>query len=203
MNKTTKIVMTVVLAIIIIAVVAIVVVLGTNSKDNKTNLPKVESNEDLVEIVDKVYEKNTVELYGTIASMPIDLTDEASVKSITGLENGDKLEFAVVSEPMISSQAYSLVIAKVKDGVNADEVAKAMFDGINPRKWICVSAEKVYATSSGNIVFLVMTEKEKAQGVYESFKSLAGEVKQEYEKDVEDGELPPDTDNEVKVLLPE
>ena len=168
MNKTTKIVMTVVLAIIIIAVVAIVVVLGTNSKDNKTNLPKVESNEDLVEIVDKVYEKNTVELYGTIASMPIDLTDEASVKSITGLENGDKLEFAVVSEPMISSQAYSLVIAKVKDGVNADEVAKAMFDGINPRKWIC-----------------------------------AGEVKQEYEKDVEDGELPPDTDNEVKVLLPE
>ena len=203
MNKTTKIVMTVVLAIIIIAVVAIVVVLGTNSRDNKTNLPKVESNEDLVEIVDKVYEKNTVELYGTIASMPIDLTDEASVKSITGLENGDKLEFAVVSEPMISSQAYSLVIAKVKDGVNADEVAKAMFDGINPRKWICVSAEKVYATSSGNIVFLVMTEKEKAQGVYESFKSLAGEVKQEYEKDVEDGELPPDTDNEVKVLLPE
>lgn len=203
MNKTTKIVMTVVLAIIIIAVVAIVVVLGTNSKDNKTNLPKVESNEDLVEIVDKVYEKNTLELYGTIASMPIDLTDEASVKSITGLENGDKLEFAVVSEPMISSQAYSLVIAKVKDGVNADEVAKAMFDGINPRKWICVSAEKVYATSSGNIVFLVMTEKEKAQGVYESFKSLAGEVKQEYEKDVEDGELPPDTDNEVKVLLPE
>ncbi len=203
MNKTTKIVMTVVLAIIIIAVVAIVVVLGTNSKDNKTNLPKVESNEDLVEIVDKVYEKNTVELYGTISSMPIDLTDEASVKSITGLENGDKLEFAVVSEPMISSQAYSLVIAKVKDGVNADEVAKAMFDGINPRKWICVSAEKVYATSSGNIVFLVMTEKEKAQGVYESFKSLAGEVKQEYEKDVEDGELPPDTDNEVKVLLPE
>lgn len=203
MSKTTKIIMTVFIVVAVIAVIAVIAVVGMNSGNGKTNLPQVASNEDLVDLVDKVYENNTVELYDTITSMPIDLTDEASVKSFTGLDNGENLEYAIVSEPMINAQAYSLVMAKVKDGVNANEVAKAMFDGINPRKWICVSAEKVLATNSGNIVFLVMTESERAQGIYDSFKNLAGTVGKEYDQTVEDGELPPDTDGGFAIPLPQ
>ena len=203
MSKTTKIIMTVFIVVAVIAVIAVIAVVGMNSGNGKTNLPQVASNEDLVDLVDKVYENNTVELYDTITSMPIDLTDETSVKSFTGLENGENLEYAIVSEPMINAQAYSLVMAKVKDGVNANEVAKAMFDGINPRKWICVSAEKVLATNSGNIVFLVMTESERAQGIYDSFKNLAGTVGKEYDQTVEDGELPPDTDGGFAIPLPQ
>ncbi len=203
MSKTTKIIMTVFIVVAVIAVIAVIAVVGMNSGNGKTNLPQVASNEDLVDLVDKVYENNTVELYDTITSMPIDLTDEASVKSFTGLDNGENLEYAIVSEPMINAQAYSLVMAKVKDGVNANEVAKAMFDGINPRKWICVSAEKVLATNSGNIVFLVMTESERAQGIYDSFKNLAGTVGKEYDQTFEDGELPPDTDGGFAIPLPQ
>lgn len=203
MSKTTKIIMTVFIVVAVIAVIAVIAVVGMNSGNGKTNLPQVASDEDLVDLVDKVYENNTVELYDTITSMPIDLTDEASVKSFTGLDNGENLEYAIVSEPMINAQAYSLVMAKVKDGVNANEVAKAMFDGINPRKWICVSAEKVLATNSGNIVFLVMTESERAQGIYDSFKNLAGTVGKEYDQTVEDGELPPDTDGGFAIPLPQ
>ena len=203
MSRTTKIIMTVFIVVAVIVVVAVIAVVGMNSGNGKTNLPQVASNEDLVDLVDKVYENNTVELYDTITSMPIDLTDDASVKSFTGLENGENLEYAIVSEPMINAQAYSLVMAKVKDGVNANEVAKAMFDGINPRKWICVSAEKVLATNSGNIVFLVMTESERAQGIYDSFKNLAGTVGKEYDRTVEDGELPPDTDDGFAIPLPQ
>ena len=203
MSRTTKIIMTVFIVVAVIAVIAVIAVVGMNSGNGKTNLPQVASNEDLVDLVDKVYENNTVELYDTITSMPIDLTDDASVKSFTGLDNGENLEYAIVSEPMINAQAYSLVMAKVKDGVNANEVAKAMFDGINPRKWICVSAEKVLATNSGNIVFLVMTESERAQGIYDSFKNLAGTVGKEYDRTVEDGELPPDTDDGFAIPLPQ
>ena len=203
MSRTTKIIMTVFIVVAVIVVVAVIAVVGMNSGNGKTNLPQVASNEDLVDLVDKVYENSTVELYDTITSMPIDLTDDASVKSFTGLDNGENLEYAIVSEPMINAQAYSLVMAKVKDGVNANEVAKAMFDGINPRKWICVSAEKVLATNSGNIVFLVMTESERAQGIYDSFKNLAGTVGKEYDRTVEDGELPPDTDDGFAIPLPQ
>ena len=72
-----------------------------------------------------------------------------------------------------------------------------MFEKVDPRKWICVSAEKVCATSSGNVVFLVMTEKENTEKIYDAFKEIAESVGKEYSKDIEDGELPEDTDTPV------
>ena len=71
---------------------------------------------------------------------------------------------------------------EVKDGVDANSIAKEMLDKVNPIKWICVGAEKVYATSSGDVVCLVMASEEWAKPIYESFKSLAGTIGQEYER---------------------
>lgn len=190
MNKLTKIIIVAVVIIAIIAVVAIVLT-KQNSKES-TNLPEITSQEDLENLVNQIYENADQELYNTF-TMPIDLSDTNSVKSYTGLDNGDNLEYAVVSEPMINAQAYSLVVAKVKAGVNANEVAKTMSDNVDTRKWICVSAEKLYATNSGNVVFLIMTNEEMATSVYNSFKTIAGTVGKEYEKTAQEDELPSDT----------
>ncbi len=186
MNKTTQII---IISILAIAIIAVLVIVTTNNESS--NLLEVSSAQDLTKMVDKVYDGVTVELYNT-ETREIDLTDDTSVNSYTGLENGENLEFAVVSEPMVNAQAYSLVMAKVKDGVNANEVAKAMSEGVNTRKWICVSAEKLYATNSGNIVFLVMTDEDKATDIYNSFKKLTGKVGELYEKTEQEEELPPD-----------
>lgn len=91
---------------------------------------------------------------------------------------------------MMSSQAYSLVLVKVKDGVDADKIAKSMSEQIDIRKWICVSAEKLYATSSGDVVCLVMSSEERAKPIYEKFKKLAGTIGEEYIKTEEPSELP-------------
>ena len=192
MNKNTKIIIGVVIAIIIIAVIAVVLMMNkTTIGIDKTTLA-VNSVEELTSLVDTIYEGVTVDLYNT-QTLEIDLTDETSVKSYTGLENGEDIEYAVVSEPMISSQAHSLVLLKVKDGVNANEIARKMSEGINPRKWICVSAKNLYATNSGNIVFLVMTENTQATtSIYESFKNIAGDTGEVYEKTIEDEPLPED-----------
>ena len=189
MNKLTSII--VVIAIVVVAVVGVIFFTKQNSKSS-TNLSEINSQEDIENLVNQIYENVDQELYNTVI-MPIDLSDENSVKSFTGLDNGSKLEYAVASEPMINAQAYSLVVAKVKDGVNADEVAKTMSENIDTRKWICVSAEKLYATNSGNVVFLIMTNEEMATSVYNSFKALAGTVGKEYEKAEQEAELPPDT----------
>ena len=125
-------------------------------------------------------------------SQILDITNNDSVKYITGLENGTNFEYVVVSEPLMSSQAYSLVLAKVKSGINADEIAKQMSENIDTRKWICVEAEKLYATSSGDIVFLVMSNEGIAKPIYERFKSLAGNINQVYEKTAEEIDLPPE-----------
>ena len=39
--------------------------------------------------------------------------------SYTGLSSNENIDAVVVSEPMIGSQAYSLVLVKVKDGQDA------------------------------------------------------------------------------------
>ena len=87
-------------------------------------------------------------------------------------------------------------------------MAKTMNENIDTRKWICVTAEKVYTTTSGNVICLVMSNEETAKAVYENFKTLAGTVGEEYERTEEEPELPEDMlyteDSEVseEVLLP-
>lgn len=202
MNKTKKIIIAVLVIIAVIVVVAIAFEMKSKPTKSKTNLLQVSSLDDLTNLVSKVYEGVTVEVYN-VETRDIDLSDANIVKSYTGLENGEKLEYAVVSEPMINAQAYSLIMAKVKDGVNANEVAKEMSEKIDTRKWICVAAEELYATNSDDIVFLIMADKEMAKGVYESFKTLAGTVGKEYERNTEDDELPLDTDTGISFPVPQ
>ncbi len=186
MNKTTKII----LAVVVVAFVAIVgVILMMNSKP-ASNL-SVKSAEDLTALVDKIYEGVSIEM-PMLMTMPVDTTDVDAVKSFTGLDSAENIEYAVASEPMMSSQAYSLVLVKVKDGVDADSVAKSMNENVNERKWICVTAEKIYTVASGNVVCLVMSNEQTAKTVYDSFKALAGSVGEEIERTAEEPEMPED-----------
>lgn len=196
--------------IIIVAVVAIIaVVLGiisgynsaakqdatkqdaTKQDASKASNLSISSADDLTILVDKIYEGVSIEM-PMLMTMPVDTTDVDAVKSFTGLDSAENIEYAVVSEPMMSSQAYSMVLVKVKDGADADAIAKAMNENIDERKWICVTAEKIYTTTSGNVICLVMTNAETAQPVFESFKTNAGSVGKVYERTAEVPEMPED-----------
>ncbi len=178
MKKQTKIIIAIVA---IIAVVAIVLAIVFINQQPKTNLKPIETAEDLSQLIEEVYEGQE-NLLSTLNTTIVETSDANTVQAVTGLENGNDLEFLAVSEPMMSSQAYSFVLAKVKEGVDANHIAKMMSEQINPAKWICVSAEKIYATSSGDVVCLVMASEEWAKPIYEKFKQLAGSIGQEYEK---------------------
>lgn len=189
MNKTTKIIIGVVAIIAVIAAIVVAVVLNLKPK---TNLDPINNAEDLSALVGKIYEGQEDNLPWSLQTQAIDVTDNASVQAYTGLENGNDLEYLVASEPMVTSQAYSFVLAKVKAGVNANNVAKTMKEKVNTSKWICVTAEQLYATNSGDVVCLVMASKEHAKLVYDRFKTLAGNVGEEYEKVEEEVDLPPE-----------
>ena len=191
MNRTVKIVI-----IITVILVAAVVILGLNFfKDKNSEKPisnlTVNTAEDLTSLVDKIYEGVTIEM-PMLQTMQLDIVDVDQLNSFTGLSSSEGIEYVVVSEPMMTSQAYSLVLVKVKGGVNANDIAKAMNENINARKWLCVAAEKVYTAASGDVVCLVMSNKDTAKAVYDSFKIQAGSVSQEYERTVEEPELPED-----------
>lgn len=188
MNRTEKIIITIVIVTILIVVGYITISLL--NKKTQSNLPEVNSAEDLVTLVGNIYKEIPEDSLPIVENQILDVTNNDTVKYVTGLDNGSNLEYIVVSEPLMSSQAYSLVLAKVKAGVNANEVAKEMSEKIDTRKWICVEAEQLYATSSGDIVFLVMSNQEMAKSIYENFKTLSGTMNEVYEKVAEEIELP-------------
>lgn len=188
MKKTIKIIIGVIVILLVVAIIAGVIVM--NSKP-KTNLEPVNSAEDLSALVDKIYEGENMQMQSLMTQV-VETSDVDYVKTTTGLENADDIEYVVASDPMMTAQAYSLVLVKVKDGVDANSIAKTMNENVNARKWICVAAEKIYTTSSGNIVCLVMASDEIAKPVYEKFKTLAGEIGQEYERTYEEPEMPED-----------
>ena len=71
---------------------------------------------ELSEMVDAIYNVQPVDLMG-METVAIDLTDESWYGYLAGLtaDNVDKVDAAVVSEPMTGSQAYSLVLLRLKD----------------------------------------------------------------------------------------
>ena len=180
MKKNTKVLIAIVV-IFIIALAGFFIYRAMNKEEEQKSNITITSAQDMENLVNTLYEglENTLP---SLATTVVDVSDLNAVTYSTGLTSNENLEYIVTSEPLMSSQAYSLVLVKVKDGVNANEVAKEMSEKIDTNKWICVSAEKVYATNSGSLVCLVMASEEWAKPVHEKFKSVAGTIGQEYER---------------------
>lgn len=113
---------------------------------------------DLTAVIEKIYEKTGFELM--VGNTPVDLTNSETMKYNMGLEDASKIKEAVVSEAMISSQAYSLVLARVNDAADAKDVANDMLNGIDQRKWICVIADDLQVVTKDDLVLLVMVSSE-------------------------------------------
>ena len=180
--------------IIIIAVVAIVALIigGILLSGNKqTSGIKLETAEDMVALIEKIYTQTEMPLQ-SLQTAEIDISDEMMLQSFTGLSSNKDIKTLVVSEPMMTSQAYSLVMVKATENADVEAMKQEMVDNINTRKWICVSAEKLYATNSGDIIFLVMSSEQLAKPVYEAFKKEAGEIGKELQKSEEVVEIPDD-----------
>ena len=156
---------------------------------------KVESSIKTVDDAKKMF--NTI--YDGVELPAIDTNEvEATtdnVKAYTGLSSNADIEKLVVSEPLMNAQAYSAVAVIVKDGSDIEKMKQEMLDNINMRKWICVSAEQLYITNNGNVIFLVMASEDRAKPVYENFKKYVNnEIGKELHKEnkEEDVELPPE-----------
>lgn len=114
----------------------------------------------LADIVTQIYTKHPMEL--SLMTMEVDLADEYAVKGYLGLDSADKIDEAVASESGFGSQAYSLVLCRVKNPGDAQTVAKQMFDGIDQRKWVCVEADDLIVSAYHDLVLLVMIGSEYA-----------------------------------------
>lgn len=130
-----------------------------DTAENAQPAPDAELND----MVDEIYKLQPVDLMG-METTAIDLTDESWYSYLAGLtaDNVGKVDAAVISESMAGSQAYSLVLARVKDPADAKEIATSMEDNIDLRKWVCVAADRARVVTFGDKVLFVMADSELA-----------------------------------------
>ena len=83
---------------------------------------------------------------------------------------------SVFYESMISPANQSFCIVKVKDASKVDELKQKIFDNCNPRKWICMTAERVVVLSSGEYIMLAMASQDSCNALIPAFKAEFGEA---------------------------
>ena len=128
----------------------------------------------------KVMEIAPVEFMG--GTIPVDLTDTSedgkwAVNYFTGLQNADNITDVAVYESMMGSHAFSLVMVRTAEGVDAKAVAQEMTDNIDTRKWICVGADEKIVAGYGDTVMLIMLDSQlglSAQNYVDAFAQVAG-----------------------------
>lgn len=154
-----------------------------NTQGNRQEAPSFDSTED---VINAIYEKKSIDL--EMVTIPVDLTDEYSLSSYTGLtpDDADKLKEASASEPMMG-QAVSIVVAETTDASQTADIAQKMADGIDQRKWICVEADTLRVVTADKYVLLVMIDSQFADTVtvdeiVDAFTEICGFTDGEYSK---------------------
>lgn len=124
---------------------------------------EVTADAELSGMVDQIYEAYPVELM-MMTTSAVDLSDESWLTYNTGLtaEQGALVDAGVLSESMTGSQAYSMVLLRVKDEADAQTIADAVLNNIQMNKWVCTMADKARVVTFGDKVLFVMSNSELA-----------------------------------------
>jgi hypothetical protein len=81
---------------------------------------------------------------------------------------------AIASEAAMNAIPHSVVLIRVSEGQDAAALAEVVRENANPRKWVCVSAERTTVVNSSNLVLLVMSTDALSEKILENFKNLTG-----------------------------
>lgn len=122
----------------------------------------------LPEIMEKLYDGVKSELP---AVMDREITPEMSVNDL-GVESTEYKE-ALASEAMINAVAHSVCLVRANSAEDAEALAKTIKEKANPRKWICVEAEKVAVERIGDVVLLIMSYEDATDEIQAKFLALA------------------------------
>ena len=148
-----------------------------------TAVTKVENANDAMNFIGaNVYSLCPDEVPMYTDSIALSLTDTDTVKFNTGLDDLAGVTDIIISESGVGSFPYSYIMVRT-DGSNTADIQEKLDNGVDPNKWICVSAEKVASVTLDNDVVLIMGYADQvdaimdatlkaAEGVYENIGSV-------------------------------
>ena len=180
-----------IIGLILLAIIAFITFIVVSGSSDKGSFNTTKDIKNLINTINK----DNKDVLPELETMKINVKNIDEVTSYTGLKTNDGIESITVSVPVMTAQAYQVAIVKVKDNVDVEKIKQEMLDNIDMRRWICVSAEQLYITNSGKVIFSVMADKDTAKAVYNDFKKYVNNnIGKELEKsnNEENIELPPE-----------
>ncbi|NLH00649.1 MAG: hypothetical protein GX488_01895 [Clostridiales bacterium] len=79
---------------------------------------------------------------------------------------------ALACDSLINAVPHSAVLLRLPEGTDASAIAEEIEKNADPRKWICVEAEKKIVKVHGNTILLVMSFSKTADSISENFDKL-------------------------------
>lgn len=79
---------------------------------------------------------------------------------------------AYVSMPLIGSIAHQVALVRVSDGTDVAALAADMEANLDPRKWVCVEAEKTAVLTKDNMILVVMSTADVVDAATANFEAL-------------------------------
>lgn len=186
MEKNNKkiIISCVVIGFVLLAGIAIAL---TNSNKTKNN-EKLQNVRDIKNMLKTIY-NNLGDNIPSLDTDEISTDDTEMVKSLTGLETTDMIDSIVVSQPMMNAQALEVAVIKTRENANINNMMDEIKNNVKMNRWICVSADKLYIASSGDVIFMVMADSDWAKNIYDEFvKYMDNNIDKTEEKDNSFGE---------------
>ena len=104
----------------------------------------------------------------SVGDVPLDSENFEFYAFIPMPEGGEGL----ASDALIGSIAHSVVLVRVAEGTDAQQTADEIKANADPRKWICVEAEKCETAVRDDVVLLVMSNEQTADAILANFEAL-------------------------------
>lgn len=136
--------------------------------------PTADATKTAEEIVGEIYSqlKGNVE-FPSLENRSLDLGDAEAFRYIFGIDPPASAKDAEVSEPIIGSLPYTLAVLTLKDKADIQRIADAIQAGVNPSKWICVTATVVDVVVKDNAILLIMdSDVQRAGAVKSAFQNI-------------------------------
>jgi hypothetical protein len=144
-------------------------VITEEENNDVTGMVHLEGADDVNAFIDEVYGAVSEDMLpSSLMTNELSLDDADTIEYHTGLVDLDGIEGIYLSEPMMSSVAYSAIYVRTNDTADAQAIRDAIMENVNPSKWVCVTAEKQSAVILGNDVFFVMGAPETVDAVMEN-----------------------------------
>ena len=165
--------------VLIIPLCLLVIMTGCGKKSNE-NTKTIDLGNSATSLLDDIVKK-TSELdkddeYGlaTIKVTDHQITKE-DTEDVLGLKEDDftkYIEEAVESKVTDSWMTHSIVVAKLKSGLNTSEVANKIVKNTAPDRFGCLKVSKIEGAYYGNYVVFAASEKEIVDNVIKVFKEM-------------------------------